>query len=108
MSLPPKRGPLPFGLCSLTFGAVGPCFETRNYGPFVATQTYILNSTNLRNWQVNFNCCFGHKNETINHLFFECHHVRSIWTILHMAMGKRNLILWNICLLICYMGFMSN
>jgi hypothetical protein len=27
---------------------------------------------NINNWQGDLTCCFFHKNETINHSFFEC------------------------------------
>ncbi|WVZ90481.1 hypothetical protein U9M48_036780 [Paspalum notatum var. saurae] len=49
----------------------------------------ILTKDNLakRNWQGSLTCAFCHKEETINHLFFECRLSRSVWSILQMATG---------------------
>src|SRR6266508_5303118 len=51
----------------------------------------VLTKDNLakRNWQGDLTCCFCHKSETINHLFFECRLARSIWTILQLATEKK-------------------
>jgi hypothetical protein len=47
----------------------------------------ILTKDNLarRNWQGNMKCCFCHHDETIKHLFFECHFARSIWSTIQIA-----------------------
>ncbi|WVZ88935.1 hypothetical protein U9M48_035402 [Paspalum notatum var. saurae] len=49
----------------------------------------ILTKDNLakRNWQGSLTCASCHKEETINHLFFECHLARVVWSILQMATG---------------------
>lgn len=51
----------------------------------------VLTKDNLakKNWKGGLTCCFCRKDETINHLFFECHLARFIWTILHITTGKR-------------------
>jgi hypothetical protein len=38
-----------------------------------------------RNWHGSKMCCFCHKDETIKHLFFECHFMCSIWSIIQVA-----------------------
>ena len=49
----------------------------------------ILTKDNLarRNWKGSHKCCFCNSNETIRHLFFDCHHAKSIWRIVHLATG---------------------
>ena len=49
----------------------------------------ILTKDNLakRNWIGNQKCCFCEQNETVQHLFFECHVARTIWRIIHMSFG---------------------
>jgi hypothetical protein len=49
----------------------------------------VLTKDNLakRNWHGSKMCCFCHKDETIKHLFFECHFVCSIWSIIQVATG---------------------
>jgi hypothetical protein len=47
----------------------------------------VLTKDNLakRNWQGSVLCCFCHKDETIQHLFFNCPLARSIWRIIQVA-----------------------
>ena len=47
----------------------------------------ILTKDNLvkRNWNGNKLCCFCDKEESIQHLFFECHLARIVWRIVHMT-----------------------
>lgn len=40
-----------------------------------------------RNSQGSKICCFCHKDETIKHLFFECHFARVVWSMIHAALG---------------------
>ena len=49
----------------------------------------ILTKDNLvrRNWHGNEKCCYCSNNETIQHLFFECHMARLIWRIIHITFG---------------------
>ncbi|WVZ62069.1 hypothetical protein U9M48_011857, partial [Paspalum notatum var. saurae] len=49
----------------------------------------ILTKDNLakRRWQGSLTCAFCHKEETINHLFFECRLARSVWSVLQIATG---------------------
>ena len=49
----------------------------------------ILTKDNLvrRNWQGNQQCCFCHKNETIQYLFFDCRFTRMLWAIVYAAWG---------------------
>jgi hypothetical protein len=49
----------------------------------------ILRKENLikRKWQGNTVCCFCDKEETIQHLFFECPLAKVIWRIVHMSFG---------------------
>jgi hypothetical protein len=49
----------------------------------------VLTKDNLakRNWQGSKVCCFCHKAETINHLFYECRFARAVWFIIHAAFG---------------------
>jgi hypothetical protein len=46
-----------------------------------------FNENNLakRNWNGGKQCCFCHDNETINHLFFECHYAKFMWGLLYLA-----------------------
>lgn len=41
-----------------------------------------------RNLQGDLTCCFCHKNETTNHLFFECPLACFIRIVLHITTGK--------------------
>ena len=47
----------------------------------------ILTKDNLakRNWHGSKRCVFCHKDETINHLFFECQFSGSIWSIIQIG-----------------------
>jgi hypothetical protein len=47
----------------------------------------ILTEDNLakRNWQGSVQCCFCHKDETIQHLFFDCSLARTVWRIIQVA-----------------------
>jgi hypothetical protein len=47
----------------------------------------ILTKDNLakRNWHGNVKYCFCHKDETIKHLFFECHFARTMWNLVQVA-----------------------
>ncbi|WVZ88215.1 hypothetical protein U9M48_034759 [Paspalum notatum var. saurae] len=49
----------------------------------------ILTKNNLVKcrWQGSLTCAFCHKEETINHLFFECRLARSVWSVLQIATG---------------------
>jgi hypothetical protein len=47
----------------------------------------VLTKDNLAkcNWQGSVLCSFCHKEETIQHLFYDCHLARSIWSIIQVA-----------------------
>jgi hypothetical protein len=47
----------------------------------------ILTKDNLakRNWKGSKTCCFYHKDETIQHLFFQCRLSRLVWSVIHLA-----------------------
>jgi hypothetical protein len=47
----------------------------------------ILTKDNLvkRNWHRSTQWVFCHQDETINHLFFQCHFARSIWSLIQVA-----------------------
>ena len=49
----------------------------------------ILTKDNLakRNWIGDQKCCFCEHDESVQHLFLECHVARSIWRIIHMSFG---------------------
>jgi hypothetical protein len=49
----------------------------------------ILTKYNLakQNWQGSLTCTSCHKEETIQHLFFECRLTRSVWTVFLVATG---------------------
>ena len=49
----------------------------------------ILTKDNLakRNWHGRMKCCYCSNNETIQHLFFECHNARLIWRIIQTSFG---------------------
>ena len=49
----------------------------------------ILTKDNLvkRNWRGSRQCCFCHKDETIQHLFFDCQLARMIWAVIYAAFG---------------------
>lgn len=38
-----------------------------------------------RKWKGSNKCCFCHKDETIQHLFFQCHLTLLVWSVIHMA-----------------------
>ena len=40
-----------------------------------------------RNWQGSQQCCFCHEDETIQHLFFDCHVTRLVWASVYAAWG---------------------
>ena len=42
-----------------------------------------------RNWQGSQKCYFGHENETIQHLFFDCRLSKMVWSMVHAAWGIR-------------------
>ena len=47
----------------------------------------ILTKDNLakRNWQGSVQCCFCHKDETIQHLLFDCPLARTVWSIIQVV-----------------------
>jgi hypothetical protein len=47
----------------------------------------VLTKENLakRNWKDSILCCFCHKDETIQHLFFDCTFARTIWGVIQIA-----------------------
>ena len=49
----------------------------------------ILTKDNLAKWNWNGDqgCCFCDHNESINHLFFDCHFAKTVWRIVHMTFG---------------------
>ena len=49
----------------------------------------ILTKDNLakRNWKGCTRCCFCRSEESIQHLFFECHVAKLMWNILYFAFG---------------------
>jgi hypothetical protein len=49
----------------------------------------VLTKDNLtrRNWYGGLKCCFCMKNETIQHLFVECHYARFLWRALQFSSG---------------------
>ena len=49
----------------------------------------VLTKDNLviRNWHGSKKCCFCHKDETIKHLFFDCHFARAVWSVIQAASG---------------------
>jgi hypothetical protein len=49
----------------------------------------ILTKDNLakRNWKGSTKCCFCNHNETIQHLFFDCHVARFVWSTLFITFG---------------------
>jgi len=42
-----------------------------------------------RRWKGGSKCCFCPKDETIHHLFFECHMAKFVWTAIFFAFGVR-------------------
>jgi hypothetical protein len=42
-------------------------------------------NSSKRSWDGSKVCCFCHKEETIQHLFFDCSFARVIWRIIHMT-----------------------
>jgi hypothetical protein len=51
----------------------------------------ILTKDNLlkRHWRGDHRCCFCDNNETIQHMFFDCHVARFVWRIFTMTFGLR-------------------
>jgi len=49
----------------------------------------ILTKDNLikRNWKGSQKCCFYNCNKTIKYLFFDCHHVKTVWRTIYIATG---------------------
>jgi hypothetical protein len=49
----------------------------------------ILTKDNLakRSWQGSKVCYFCHKDETIQHLFFECRFPQAVWSMIHADLG---------------------
>jgi hypothetical protein len=49
---------------------------------------FILIKDNLikRNWQCETTCVFCEKEESIQHLFFECHMAKLIWRLIHLTL----------------------
>jgi hypothetical protein len=52
-------------------------------------QGVILTKDNLtkRNWSGSKKYCFCDLKETIQHLFFDCQHAKTIWRVVHVATG---------------------
>jgi hypothetical protein len=42
-----------------------------------------------QNWKDSKKCCFCNGNETLKHLFFDCHHAKSIWRVVFTTIGLR-------------------
>ena len=40
-----------------------------------------------RNWNGSMRCCFCMKNETIHHLFLECHYAKFLWRASQFSSG---------------------
>ena len=40
-----------------------------------------------KNWKRSLKCCFCNYNESITHLFFDCHHAKEVWRIVYLATG---------------------
>jgi hypothetical protein len=55
-------------------------------------QGVILTKDNLlrRNWKGSKTCVFCNSNETIQHFFFDCHHVRNIWRVVYITIGLQS------------------
>ena len=51
----------------------------------------ILTKDNLlkRRWKGESKCCFCSKDETIQHLFFECHVAKFVWSAIFFAFGVK-------------------
>ena len=49
----------------------------------------VLTKDNLarRNWNGSLRCCFCMKNETIQHLFVECHYAKFLWRAIQFSFG---------------------
>ena len=49
----------------------------------------ILTKDNLakRNWKGDTKCCFCSSNETMQHLFCDCHVARFIWNAIYVVFG---------------------
>ena len=49
----------------------------------------VLTKDNLtrRNWNGSLRCCFCMKNESIHHLFFECHFSKFLWRAVQFSFG---------------------
>jgi hypothetical protein len=49
----------------------------------------ILTKDNLakHNWTGSKQCCFCHIDQTIRHLFFDCHFSRAVWAIIYVSTG---------------------
>jgi hypothetical protein len=49
----------------------------------------VLTKDNLarRNWNGSLRCCFCMKNETIQHLFLDCHYARFVWRAVQFSFG---------------------
>jgi hypothetical protein len=60
--------------------------KTKIFGWYLG-RGVILTKYNLvkRNWHGSTQCVFCHQDETINHLFFQCHFARSIWSLIQVA-----------------------
>ena len=62
--------------------------KNKNFLLVPSTMCY-LTKDNLakRNWSESKKCCFCDLNETIQHLFFDCQHAKTIWRVVHVATG---------------------
>ena len=53
----------------------------------VSKERVTLTKDNLikRKWKGSAKCCFCNSNETIQHLFFDCHMARFVWNAVSVA-----------------------
>jgi hypothetical protein len=60
--------------------------KIKNFGWYLR-RGVILTKDNLvkRNWHGSTRCVFCQQDETIKHLFFQCHFARSIWSVIQVA-----------------------
>lgn len=59
---------------------------------WLAVNNVILTKDNMikRKWQGDPSCYFCHKNETIDHLLFQCSVAKSVWAIVAFSLGANN------------------
>ena len=62
-------------------------FKNKDFLLVPSTRCY-LTKDNLakRNWSGSKKCCFCDLNETIQHLFFDCQHAKTIWRVVHAGL----------------------